>query len=53
MPNTTGTLLTCTNEECRCRILIEEPCPHGTTYRCACGYPFTEAGDFPLADAHR
>jgi len=53
MANTTGTILTCPNPTCGCRLHIEQPCPHGTTYRCACGEPLGQAGDFPLADAHR
>ena len=43
MANESGTTLTCTNADCRCRLRIEEPCPHGDTYTCACGHPFTEA----------
>lgn len=39
-----GTLLTCTNDDCTCRLRVEEPCPHGETYTCACGHPFTEVG---------
>jgi hypothetical protein len=49
--NETGTVLTCTNAECDCRLRIERPCPHGDTYTCACGHPFTDAGRAPLADA--
>ena len=41
--NVAGTTLTCANEECGCRLRIEEPCPHGTTYQCACGHEFTAA----------
>ncbi len=48
--NETGTILTCSNSDCGCRLRIEEPCPHGDTYTCACGHPF-EAADSPLADA--
>jgi len=50
MANETGTILTCTNDSCGCRLRIEVPCPHGETYTCACGHPFEEA-DGPLADA--
>ncbi len=50
MANETGTTLTCTNESCGCRLRIEEPCPHGDTYTCACGHPLTEASG-PLTDA--
>lgn len=38
--NQTGTALTCTRSDCGCRLRIEEPCPHGDTYQCACGHPF-------------
>ncbi len=24
-----GTILTCSNRECGCRLSIEQPCPHG------------------------
>lgn len=34
-----GTLLTCSGEECECRLLVERPCPHGDVYTCACGHP--------------
>ena len=51
MANSTGTTLTCTNAECGCRLRVEEPCPHGDTYTCACGHPFEDIGRFPLADA--
>ena len=53
MSNLTGTILTCTNAECGCRLRIERPCPHGAAYTCACGHVFEQAGDFPLADANR
>lgn len=36
--NEAGTVLTCTNPECGCRLRIEKPCPHGDTYTCACGH---------------
>ena len=49
--NERGTILICTNEGCRCRLRIEEPCPHGDTYTCACGHAFEAAGGSPLADA--
>ncbi len=32
------TLLTCTKDDCGCRIRIEVPCPHGEEYTCACGH---------------
>ena len=51
--NMVGTILACGNPDCGCRLCIEQPCPHGSAYRCACGYRFEHAGDFPLADANR
>ena len=38
--NVPGTRLTCTNDDCECELQINTPCPHGTTYTCACGHPF-------------
>jgi hypothetical protein len=38
--NRAGTVLTCSNDDCECRLRIEAPCPHGDTYTCACGHPF-------------
>ena len=38
--NQVGTVLTCSNHDCGCRLRIESPCPHGDTYTCACGHPF-------------
>jgi metallothionein len=51
--NQAGTVLTCSNDDCGCRLRIEEPCPHGDEYRCACGHPFVDAGsgDGGLAQA--
>jgi hypothetical protein len=48
--NETGTILTCANEDCTCRLRIEEPCPHGDAYRCGCGHEFQDAASGPLAD---
>jgi len=46
MPNNEpGTILTCTNPECGCRLRIEAPCHHGGNYTCACGHPFVPAGN--------
>ncbi|HEV7721078.1 MAG TPA: hypothetical protein VGO60_07325 [Iamia sp.] len=42
---TTGSILTCTNDDCPCRIEVQVPCPHGETYSCACGHPFVSASD--------
>ena len=41
--NEAGTVLTCTNPDCGCLLRIEQPCPHGDTYTCACGHPLTDA----------
>ena len=41
--NQAGTVLTCTDESCGCQLTIDTPCPHGDTYRCACGHEFTAA----------
>lgn len=49
--NEAGTILTCTDDSCPCRLRIEEPGPHGDTYTCACGHPMEAAGEAPLADA--
>ena len=39
MPETEpGTVLTCSNPNCGCRLRIEQPCPRGDTYSCACGH---------------
>lgn len=43
--NQAGTVLTCTNPDCGCRLRIEEPCPHGDTYTCACGHRMEPSGD--------
>ena len=48
--NESGTILTCTDESCGCRLRIEQPCPHGDTYTCACGHPF-EAAEGSLENA--
>lgn len=37
--NVAGARLTCTNQDCGCELQIVRPCPHGTTYTCACGHP--------------
>ena len=48
--NETGTVLTCTNPECGCRLRIDEPCPHGDNYTCACGHAFTDASTVAMRD---
>jgi len=48
-----GTVLTCSGEECDCRLLVERPCPHGDVYTCACGHPMHPVGpglsDIPVS----
>lgn len=34
-----GTELTCANDDCPCRLTVDEPCPHGDDYTCGCGHP--------------
>ena len=41
--NEAGTVLTCTNPDCDCRLRIEQPCPHGDVYTSACGHSMTDA----------
>lgn len=41
--NRPGALLTCTNPDCGCELQINTPCPHGSTYRCACGHELESA----------
>lgn len=43
--NEAGTLLTCSNAECGCRLQIVAPCPHGDRYQCACGHDLEAATD--------
>lgn len=38
-----GTMLTCTNPDCGCRLRVEVPCPHGDEYRCGCGHDLVAA----------
>jgi hypothetical protein len=42
--NVTGTRMTCTDPDCNCELQINVPCPHGSTYTCACGHPFEASG---------
>jgi hypothetical protein len=35
-----GAHLTCTNPACSAELMVVQPCPHGDTYRCACGSDF-------------
>ena len=41
--NAAGALLTCQNEGCGCVLEIKTPCPHSSTYTCACGHYMTPA----------
>jgi hypothetical protein len=44
----TGTILTCTNDDCTCRLRVEQPCPHGDDFRCGCGHDLVALeGDAP------
>ena len=38
MSNETGAILSCRKPDCGCRLIIQRPCPHGDTYKCACGH---------------
>lgn len=42
-----GTELTCTNLDCDCSFIVQNPCPHGDDYRCGCGAPLVPASDIP------
>ncbi len=42
--NVAGTRLTCVDADCDCELQINRPCPHGTTYTCACGHPLEPVG---------
>ena len=41
-------ILSCTNDDCPCRLRVEAPCPHGDTFTCACGHPLAPV-DPPIA----
>jgi hypothetical protein len=43
--NEAGTVLSCSNENCGCQLRIEKPCPHGDTYKCACGHDLKPTDD--------
>ena len=45
MPVAPGTVLTCSNDDCGCRIQVQVPCPHGDEYSCACGHTLTPSTD--------
>lgn len=45
---TEGTVLTCTHEDCDCRVRIETACHcegAGADYVCSCGAPMVEVTD--------
>jgi hypothetical protein len=44
VPAPAGTVLTCTNAECGCRLQVQAPCPHGDAYTCACGHALAPEG---------
>ncbi|WCO65722.1 metallothionein [Iamia majanohamensis] len=39
-----GTTLSCSDDDCGCRIQVLQPCPHGDSYTCACGHALTPVG---------
>ena len=43
--NEAGAVLTCSSANRGCELRIERPCPHGDTYRCACGHELEAATD--------
>jgi hypothetical protein len=45
-----STTLTCTNDDCPCRLAVEVPCPHGDDFRCGCGHAMVpvEGDDAPI-----
>jgi hypothetical protein len=43
--SSTGTRLTCTNDDCPCVLEIVTPCPHGDTYTCGCGHQLRAIDD--------
>jgi hypothetical protein len=45
MPIAPGTVLTCANANCECRLQVQVPCPHGDEYTCACGHGLVPADD--------
>lgn len=42
-----GTELTCTNLDCDCSFIVQNPCPHGDDYRCGCSAPLVPADNVP------
>ena len=49
-----GTVLTCTHDDCGCRIRVESEChcaDAGKAYQCTCGAPMVEVSDTPTAQA--
>ncbi len=45
MSTDAGTTLTCSDNDCGCRIKVLQPCPHGESYTCACGHALTPEGE--------
>jgi len=41
-----GTVLTCTHEDCGCRLVVQQACncssADGATYTCSCGTPMVK-----------
>lgn len=45
-----GTVLTCSHDDCNCRIRVESECrcpDAGQAYQCTCGAPMVEVADTP------
>lgn len=42
-----GTELTCTDAECDCSLIVQNPCPSGDDYRCGCGAKLLPASEIP------
>ena len=49
-----GTVLTCTHDDCLCRIRVETECDcpdAGAAYTCTCGAPMVEVADAPAGQS--
>jgi hypothetical protein len=42
-----GTELTCTDPDCDCSLIVQNPCPKGENYRCGCGAELIPASEIP------
>ncbi len=43
-----GMTMTCSNDECDCRLEVVQPCPHGDAFTCGCGHPLRPEEREPL-----